>query len=124
MFVGIVLGAAIIGESVDITDLLWHIAGCALISLDFGLIVYLLGGGIGLKGPATGAATIIAFMSYLISSLVVVADFLEPYEKFSLFHYYQNPSPVSWQHAALLLGVAVILIAGALITFPRRDINT
>jgi ABC-2 type transport system permease protein len=124
MLAGILAGLAMIGDSVAMAELLWHVAGCTLLSLVFGLVVYLLGGGLGLKGAATGIATILAFTSYLVSSLVAIADFLEPVEKFSPFHYYQNPSPISWEHALLLGSVAIVMAVGALILFPRRDIKS
>jgi putative exporter of polyketide antibiotics len=124
MIAGVVLGLIIIGEPIGWMENIKLALGCMLVGLDFGLVVYLLGGGLGLKGLATGIATLIAFTSYLISSLVAIADFLKPIEKFSLFHYYQNPSPVSWEHALLLVGIGVVLVAAALVAFPRRDIHS
>jgi ABC-2 type transport system permease protein len=123
MLLGVLLGAAIIHDPVNIMEMLKHTVGCLLIGLDFGLIVFLLGGGFGKRGSATAIATAVAFMSYLVSSLVAVASVLEPFEKFSLFHYYQNPSPVSVAHAGLLVLVGAIMIAASFVAFPRRDIG-
>lgn len=123
MIAGVILGLLIINQSADMVQLLRHSLGCLLIALDFGLIVWLIGGGLGKRGAATGAATGIAFISYLISSLVPIADFLKPYEKASLFHYYQNPSPVSPAHLLVFVGVGAVLILGGLAAFSRRDLQ-
>jgi hypothetical protein len=123
MYGGIMLGLALIHESADMTMVSRHISGCVLVGLDFGMLVFMLGGGFGLRGLATGIATLLAFLSYLVSSMVAVADVLKPFEKFSLFHYYQNPSPVSWQHALLFVGFAVVCAVVGWTGFTRRDIS-
>jgi ABC-2 type transport system permease protein len=120
---GIVLGLVLTSQSADMLMLVRHMAGCLLLALNFGLVVFLVGGGLGKRGAATGVATGIAFLSYLISSLVPIADFLKPYEKFSLFHYYQNPSPASAWHLALFLGIGAVLVAVGLLAFQRRDLH-
>lgn len=123
MYAGTLIGLAIIGESANMMDLTKHVIGCMLIGLDFGMIVFLLGAGFGLRGLATGVATLLAFVSYLLSSLVAISDALKPFEKFSLFHYYQNPSPVSGTHALLFVGFALVCLIVGWIGFSRRDIN-
>ncbi len=123
MLLGVVVGLAMIHDSANVLGVLKHTGGCLLIALDFGLLVFMLGGGFGWKGGATAVATAFAFGSYLISSLAAVATVLQPYEKFSLFHYYQNPTPVSLTHAVLLLFVSFVLAAIGLVAFPRRDVG-
>lgn len=123
MTLGIMVGLLLIHEPIDVFYIVRHSSGCLLIALDFGLLVFVLGGGLGNKGAAIGVASGTAFVSYLISSLTPVVSSLKPFEEFSLFHYYQNPSPVSHGHAVLLLAVAVVEIAIGLVAFSRRDVE-
>ncbi len=123
MYAGIVIALALTHESADMMMVTKHVVGCVLIGLDFGLVAFLLGGGFGLRGVATGTATLLAFLSYLLSSMVAVADVLKPYEKLSLFHYYQNPSPISLEHIGLMVTFGLVCAVIGLIGFQRRDIN-
>lgn len=123
MFGGLLIGGALIGESVDLGMIAQHAAGSMLIGLDFGAIVLLVGGGFGLRGLATGLAAMLAFLSYLISSMVAMVEYLEPVEKLSLFHYYQNPTPISLGNAGILLGFAAFCVIVGWLAFRGRDIS-
>jgi len=123
MYVGIVIALALIHESADMMMVTKHVVGCVLIGLDFGLVAFSLGGGFGLRAVATGVATLLAFLSYLLSSMVAVADVLKPYEKLSLFHYYQNPSPVSLEHIGLMATFGLVCVIIGLLGFQRRDVG-
>jgi putative exporter of polyketide antibiotics len=123
MILGIVVGLALIHESYSLVEILKHVTGCLLIGLDFGLVVFVFGGGFGWKSGATGIASAVAFLSYLISSLTPIITGLSSVEKLSLFHYYQNPSPASLYHVGLLVVVALILMVAGIIGFQRRDVS-
>ncbi len=124
MLVGIALGGVMVGESFSMSLVLQHMAGTMLIGLDFAVLVVLFGAGLAWRGLSTGLAAMAAFTSYLISSMVAVVSALEPIEKLSLFHYYQNPSPISLEHALLLMGFAAVCVVLGWLGFRRRDIGS
>ncbi|HVS59033.1 MAG TPA: ABC transporter permease subunit [Candidatus Saccharimonadales bacterium] len=100
----------------------------ALLSLLFGSVAFMLNA-MGRAGRllSLGAATLIAFGSYLISSLAGVVHWLAWPAKVLPFHYYQPAAVMSgtynWWYAAAFGGVILVLGFIAFIGFRRRDIG-
>jgi ABC-2 type transport system permease protein len=99
----------------------------ALLATMFGALGLAVGCARGKKTLAMGIAGAIGFVSYIVNALGPMVDWLEPAQKFSPFYYYNSSDPLSngldWGHAALLLGLALVFLAVALVTFQRRDLS-
>jgi ABC-2 type transport system permease protein len=123
IFVGILITLLFIHEHYSYVTVWREILGAVLVSLDFGLIAFMLGSALGKRNIAVGAASGIAFLSYLISSLVVTVPSLKGVEKLSLFHY-QTPAIITVRDSLVLIAVGVVLITVAFLLFQRRDIGS
>jgi len=97
-------------------------------SLLFGALAFVLTavGKFG-RGAAIGAATFLAFGSYIASSLDKTVKWLEPVAKVLPFHYY-HPAEILrggsfWGEFLGMLVVSVVLVVLAVFAFRRRDIG-
>jgi ABC-2 type transport system permease protein len=77
IFIGIWITLLLIHEHYSYLTIWREIFGAVLVSLDFGLIAFMLGSAIGKKSIAVGAASGFAFLSYLISSLAAAVPSLK-----------------------------------------------
>ena len=70
---------------------------------------------------------IILAVSYLLNSLAGVTDELEPYRFLSLSSYYDPEtlmtSGLAWQDTLVLVGVIVVFLVLALLSFERRNVT-
>ena len=75
---------------------------------------------IGLLGLAPGRP------AYFLNAVAPVVEVLEPFRKLSPFYYYISAEPLrnglDPAHAAVLIGLTVVLLVVALVAFERRDI--
>lgn len=122
VFVGIWITLLFIHEHYSYMTVWREIIGVVLVSLNFGLLAFMLGSSFGKKGLAIGIASGFAFLSYLISSLVVVVPSLNGIEKLSLFHY-QTPAIITLGDSLVLISVSIVLILISFLLFQRRDIS-
>jgi ABC-2 type transport system permease protein len=69
----------------------------------------------------------LGFLSYIINGLAPLVDWLQPFQKFSPFYYYNAADPLTNGldpgHAAILLGLAAVFLAVAIFTFRKRDLS-
>lgn len=123
---GILAGMLMVGESYDISRLLAATINLWLVSVGFGMIALAVGSITGRKGMASGLASLIAFASYFITSLAPSVKSLQPFEKFTLIHYYAEPSValngIDGGSLAVLGVFSLALLAVSAIVFNRRDI--
>lgn len=99
----------------------------ALIAIVFGALALAVGCATGKKALAVGVTGALGFLTYIVNALAPMVDWLEPFRKLSPFYYYSAADPLSngldLGHAALLLGLALVFLAVALVTFQRRDLS-
>ena len=101
----------------------------ALLSLIFGMVTFTLNalGRFG-KPLSLGLAVLIAFGSYLISSLDKTVHWLAWPAKVLPFHYYQPANVMSgtydWRYGGAFVFAILILLAFCYIGFRRRDISS
>lgn len=87
------------------------------------------GGGLCLwqAGLSAGVSSVVAVVAYVLNSLAPIAEGLKPYRKLSLLYYYIGADPLrnglNLGHAAVLVGVALVLLAIGLFVFERRDVG-
>ncbi len=99
----------------------------ALLAVMFGALALAVGCARGKKTLAIGITGALGFVTYIVNALAPMVYWLEPFQKFSPFYYYNSTDPLSngldVGHAALLLGLALVFLAVALVTFQRRDLS-
>lgn len=98
-----------------------------LLATAFGALALAVGCARGKKTLAMGVAGAIGFVSYIINALALMVDWLEPFQKFSPFYYYNSTDPLAngldAGHAAVLVGLALVFLMVALFTFRNRDLS-
>lgn len=126
LFLGIVVGAASIGESIHVWRNVQATFAQWLVALVFSLVGYFVGAATGRRGIAGTVAGSYAFAAYMVSSLVQTAEGLKMLHYASPFRYFNNPRVL--EHGLLLsnivvltIAVIVLVIAGWL-RFCKRDI--
>jgi ABC-2 type transport system permease protein len=123
----IVLGGALVGESVSLGRILEATLAMWLITMVFSSWSYALGAAFGRRGLVGGLAGVLAFASFMITSLAEGVKSLRTADNFSPFHYYNKPGilahGVDWGDLAVLaILIALPLIAAAYV-FVKRDVN-
>lgn len=126
VYLGVWLGAVIVGESVDLWRLFLACGSLYLVTLAFSVIGFALGAFNGKRGFAGAIAGAFAFASYIITNLAPTVSALETVNKFSPYEYFNRPSildnPVQWGDQLILLGICAVFIAFGYIFFVKRDI--
>lgn len=121
------LGIVIIHESPPNT-LIWELFGLSWI---FGstavTIVICLGHALGQRAPTTGIALLITIGSFILTTFGSAVDWLKPYERASLLHYYDatglTKHDFSSSHLWVLLAIGVVAVSVALVRFRTRDLQ-
>ena len=97
-----------------------------MLGLTFGALALALGCATGNRGLSIGVASALGVVAYFLNALVPLVEVLEPSRKLSPFYYYIGADPLTnglnLGHVAVLIGLAVVLLAVAIITFNRRDL--
>jgi ABC-2 type transport system permease protein len=109
----------------------WNVVTASLavlaLGIDLGLIALTVGAATGNRGGAIGAATAIAAVSYLISSLAPVVSWVRPLRFASLFYWSvgnnQLANGAGLASFAVLVGVAVLAALAANVAFTRLDVR-
>ena len=98
----------------------------ALLGILFGAVALTLGSATGKRGMSIGVASAIGVSAYLLNAFAPIVDALEPLSKLSPFYYYSDSDPLTnglnLLHAAVLVGLTLLLLPVALFTFERRDL--
>jgi len=99
----------------------------ALLAIMFGTLALAVGCARGKKALAIGVAGALGFVSYIVNALAPIVDWLEPFQKFSPFYYYNSTNPLGngldLGHAGVLVGLALVFLVVALASFQRRDLS-
>jgi len=125
--VGVLGGVIGLGEEISLLRLFQATLMLCLLNVSYGVVAYAVGMGTGKKALAIGVSSAYAFLSFFISSLAPSVKALQPFEKLSVFYYYNTPQPVvaglDWSNILLItLFIAVFAVLG-LLGFLRRDID-
>lgn len=126
LWLSVLLGAALLHESLDGGRLIIACFMLWLITMVFSMLGYAVGAATGKRGLAGAVAGMTAFLSYLINALAPTVSFLSDVNKFLPFHYFNNPSilrvGVDWGDAGILAGACVLLALLGYLRFIKRDI--
>lgn len=126
MFVGVVVGCLIIGESANwwrlflATNIQW------LVSMVFALFGYMLGAVTGKRGISGAIAGVYVFVAYMVSSLVASVEWMKYLNYASPIKYFQEPrildSGLDVGNTFILLAACGILTLIGWVVFTKRDV--
>jgi ABC-2 type transport system permease protein len=125
--ISLYLGIFVIHESAPHV-LIWQLFGLSWL---FGSVAVSIVLGIGLasgeRAPTTGISLLLTIGSFILATFGVAVQWLEPYTKFSLLHYYDATGLSSNTFKPIdllvLIGVGIFITLIAVMRFSRRDIN-
>lgn len=108
--------------------LIWELFGLSWI---FGstavAIVISLGHALGERAPTTGIALLITIGSFILTTFGSAVDWLKPYERVSLLHYYDaaglTKGTFNGTHLVVLFGLSIVVITVAIARFRVRDVK-
>jgi ABC-2 type transport system permease protein len=120
-----------IGRALQVSLDPWHLATASLailgLGIDFGVLTLAIGAAVASRGTAIAAATALAAVSYLISSLAPLVGFIHALRYASLFYWTTGNSQLSKGTSlasfAVLLAVAAAATAAAGAAFSRLDVR-
>jgi ABC-2 type transport system permease protein len=102
-------------------------AGVILLGLVFGTLAFLIGAVTGSRGLALGVSSAAAALTYLLSSLAPLIDWLEPARYISPFFYAVDNDQIvhglPFTYAGILGAATLILATTAVVAFNRLDLH-
>ncbi|MDP2662657.1 MAG: ABC transporter permease subunit [Dehalococcoidia bacterium] len=126
LWLGMAVGAAAVGLGIGLGRMAEAAASVALLGLAFGALALAVGCASGNRGMSMSLASALAVAAYLLNSFAPTVEALKPYVKLSPFYYYIGANPLvnglNPGHVVVLIGLIVVFMATALITFDRRDL--
>ncbi len=125
-FVGTWFGALVGDMGIGVWDIASTCVLLTLIGIAGGGLALAIGAGTGRKGSAVFGAIGVMVAMHVMNSLGEIAE--NPWwQKLLPFYYYLGGDPLNegmdWVHAAVLVGLCVVLIAAAFPLFQRRDVR-
>ena len=123
------LAVAVRAAGMDVS--LGHLGAAAvsavLLAVGFGSIALVVGCATGRRGVAIGATAAAAVAAYIVNSLAVLVDALEPVRNASPFYHYAASDPLrrglSAGHSLFLLAVVAVAAVLAPVALDRRDLR-
>ncbi|UCB42606.1 MAG: ABC transporter permease subunit [Dehalococcoidales bacterium] len=120
------IGGAVIDMGLNLLHLAAVCFSGALLAISYSAIALAVGCARGKRGLSMGVAGALGVYGYVLNALAPLIDWLEPFQVASPFYYYIDANPLSNGldplHAAVLIGLTVLFLVIALITFERRDL--
>ncbi len=128
LFAGVYLTAPFVdGASIELSDMVKLSAMTLLLMTAFGTITFAAGMIFGRKGVANLIGVVVIMGSFILTTFGQAVDWLEPYEKISLLHYFPAVDIVKGafelSNIAVLGGLSAALLLLSIIVFRRRDIG-
>lgn len=126
--IGTAAGLLIIGHTAGWQRIILSTFDCWLMNSAYALVAFALAMAIGKRGLTITLAVGYAAASFVISSLAPGVSSLKTIDKFSVYHYYNNPQimlhGINWSHVLILGITCLVLVMIGWIGFTRRSINT
>lgn len=124
----LLLGKGSVDLALDTGNLVAAVVQVCLLGLLFGSLALAVGAFTGRRGAATGAAMGLALLAFLVEVLGPLAAWLQPWQRWSPFHWALSNRPLANGLDPLgtlaLVGVTVLLIGAAAVALHRRDLRT
>jgi len=119
-------GGAVIDMGLNLARLAAVCFSGFLLAMTFGTIALAIGCARGKHGLSIGVGGALGVYAYFLNALAPLIEWLEPFQVASPFYYYIEANPLSNGldpfHAAVLIGLTLIFLGIAIITFGRRDL--
>lgn len=119
------LGAVVVGMDISAGRLAAATISLVLLALVYTALTLLVGAATGNRGLAIGIGATAALAAYVLDSLAVLVDALEPAQPLSPYYYFRAAAPLrnglDPVDALVLLALALGFGALALLAFERRD---
>lgn len=97
-----------------------------LLAIAFGTIALAIGCARGKQGLSIGVGGALGVYAYMLNALAPLIEWLEPFQIASPFYYYIDANPLQNGldplHAAVLIGLSVVFLGIAIVSFERRDL--
>lgn len=126
-FVGLLVGVAIGGGGIALSDLCALCVHLAFFGLTTGALALALAAATGRKAVAAGGASAYALLAFLVNGFAPLVDGLSWLKYLSSFYYYEENDPISngvdLGDIAVLAGVTILLTVFASLAIERRDLR-
>ncbi len=126
-WIGLIVGVAIAGGGITVGNMTALALQLALFGFVSGALAIAIAAGTGRRSLATGVATAVAVLGWLINSFAPLVSGLGWLKYLSLFYYYAGHDPLSRgvgaSDAIVLAGLTVVLLAIAALGIERRDLR-
>ena len=120
------VGAQIVGLHVGWDALTSVVLATTLLAALYATVALALGAATGRRGLARGVSTLLAVAAYLVSSLAEIVRWLRPVRPLSPWYHALGVDPLASGflpvHLLVLAGITVVLVAGAVVAYERRDL--
>jgi ABC-2 type transport system permease protein len=97
-----------------------------LLAIALGTASLAVGCARGKASLSLGVGGALAVYAYMLNALAPMIDWLEPFQILSPFYFYIDANPLAnglnALHAAVLIGLTVVFMVIAIVTFERRDL--
>jgi ABC-2 type transport system permease protein len=127
IWVGLIVGVALAGGGITISDITALAVQLAFFGLASGALAIALAAGTGRRSLATSVAAGIAILGWLINSFAPLVSGLTWLKYLSLFYYYAGHDPlprgIDIPDVIVLGLVTFVLIAIAVVSIERRDLR-
>ena len=121
------VGAAVLDMGVGPARLGAVTASVLLLGVCFASVAVAIGAATGRRSVAAGIAAVLAVGAYLVNALAPLAPGLQPWRWISLFYHAVGYDPLrnglTLGHVLVLLGVSLVMLVAALVSFDRRDLR-
>lgn len=128
VFVSVFVSGLFIGESMDWWRMAQATFGMWLITLVFGSAAFSLGAITGRRGISGSVVGMLAFVTYVVTSLAAGVKALRTVDTVSPFHYFNTPSilkyGLDWGNVAVLVVTIAAMSILGFVYFVRRDIGS
>lgn len=127
IFTAVFVSGLIMNETMDWWRMAQATFGIWLITMVFGTMAYGFGAITGKRGLTGSLVGMLAFVSYIITSLAVTVEALKIPNKLSPYYYFNTPSIIKygldWGNVVVLVGLIVIVGIAGYVWFLRRDVH-
>jgi len=126
LLAGAVIGQAVVGEWLPMGHVLLTTVHAWLVAMVFCLLGYAVGAITGKRGLAGAIGGMLAFVTYMVTTLSEGVKGLRVLDHLSPWHYYNRPSALDgvfpWTDMLVLAAISIVLAIVSFYVFIRRDI--
>jgi len=126
LWASLAVTVVLVNLDIDYSRLAQACLSGALLGIAFGALALALGCLRGSRGFSIGGAAAVTLIAYVVKTYAPLVEAMKPYEKLSPFYYANAAKPlingINVEHAAVLIGLTIILLLASVVAFQRRDV--